>query len=340
MVILLVHIGWLPVRLNGALASCKGKSGAVRDENENSEVDVGIRKFFKKTEKLIRSRRIALTKCIFSNRRARKIILDSLPSNVVSMTVKFDDHSISFDPKDMIGRYIFSTGNFDRYRVEYVCSLLAEEGLITYGEKIVIDIGANIGTQTIYFMKTGLFRRAIAIEPDPGNFVFLKRNVEDNYLNDVVEIVPVAVGATNGQMQLYCVPGNSGESSLLKPAGVAGVSVEVRTVTDVLSGLGVDISEIGCVWMDVEGYEPNVCQGMQPLLDAGVPMVIEFSPELYGHEESRSFLSMLAKHYTVAIIFEGIRKHSTTPELVPLDQGQLDVLFLRKYETSLHRILE
>jgi hypothetical protein len=118
------------------------------------------------------------------------------------------------------------------------------------------------------------------------------------------------------------------------------VSVEVRTVTDVLSGLGVDISEIGCVWMDVEGYEPNVCQGMQPLLDAGVPMVIEFSPELYGHEESRSFLSMLAKHYTVAIIFEGIRKHSTTPELVPLDQGQLDVLFLRKYETSLHRILE
>src|SRR5215216_325150 len=41
----------------------------------------------------------------------------------------------------------------------------------------LLDIGANVGTVCIQLLREGAFERALAFEPDPVNFSYLRRNI-------------------------------------------------------------------------------------------------------------------------------------------------------------------
>ncbi|RZK12980.1 MAG: FkbM family methyltransferase [Flavobacterium sp.] len=50
----------------------------------------------------------------------------------------------------------------------------------------IIDAGANIGLASLYFMR--VFKKATIclVEPDPANFDFLKKNIEQNKINSIL----------------------------------------------------------------------------------------------------------------------------------------------------------
>ncbi len=52
-------------------------------------------------------------------------------------------------------------------------------------DKIVVDIGANIGDSSIYFILKDA-KKVIAVEPFPKNFNFLQKNVEENQLQNKI----------------------------------------------------------------------------------------------------------------------------------------------------------
>jgi Methyltransferase FkbM domain len=72
-------------------------------------------------------------------------------------------------------------------------------------EKVVIDIGANIGDSSIYFVLKGA-RRVIAIEPDPQICQFAIKNIELNGFSDRIELMNVACSSIDTIDQDFSKP--------------------------------------------------------------------------------------------------------------------------------------
>src|SRR6516165_7693109 len=107
---------------------------------------------------------------------------------------------------------------------------------------VFVDVGAHIGTHTIYALRTGRFARAIAFEPEPPNADLLVRNLEANGLSQAAVAVPKAAGAAPGVAVLHLHPRNTGAHAIGEPPSVDGqarLDVPVVRVDDELERLGV-----------------------------------------------------------------------------------------------------
>jgi FkbM family methyltransferase len=125
-----------------------------------------------------------------------------------------------------------------------------------------VDVGANIGIYTAWASRcVGSSGRVIAIEPVPATREHLERVVALNVL-DNVRVVPKALGAGPGTVNLWVVPHASGLSSAIAPADESSarrVEVPLSTLDDELSSAGVFAPAL--VKIDVEGYEMAVLRG-------------------------------------------------------------------------------
>lgn len=195
----------------------------------------------------------------------------------------FADHSILFDPADHTISYaLMREGQWQREQLERAVRLLRELRL-NEQPSLFVDVGAHIGTQSIYAMATGAFEGGLAIEPEPRNFRLLKLNMQINDLADKVTCLQSAAGEYEGELPLFIDPANRSAHSLVRRPDHADGRVRVPIGRlDVLmnqSDLTPDL--VGLVWLDVEGFEPQVLRGMPDLLRKSVPLVIETNPTLY-----------------------------------------------------------
>lgn len=245
------------------------------------------------------------------------------------MTIDGGDHLLSFAPHELVGRHIYTKGHFDRDRVEELVALLDARGLLPAEGATVVEVGANIGTQTIYFCKTGRVKRLLAIEPDPRNLKLLARNIEDNGLGGSVSVAAVAVADKEGTATLYRSSGNHGVSSFYPTAhDLEPVSVPMLPLGPVLAEHGIAEDEVSLVWMDIEGAEPLACRAMTGLLARRVPLMIEFSPGIYGEEATRDFIAFLGRHYDRCIRFFREERQEMAVADMPISGKQCDFLFL------------
>jgi FkbM family methyltransferase len=194
--------------------------------------------------------------------------------------ITFDDHSFFVDPRDQMIAFRLLSGH-SWQRAEFDAAIMATEAAdVLKPGKWFVDVGANIGTQTIYAMRSGRFCGDIAIEPEPHNLDLLRRNVAINGLTDKVHIVAAAASNRNSTATLTRDRQNYGAHSI-KPnwsdtPGTA-VTVETRTIDDILARLGIASADVGLAWIDVEGHEVEALRGMQQLRRAHVPIVSEVS---------------------------------------------------------------
>src|SRR6476620_11843470 len=66
----------------------------------------------------------------------------------------------------------------------------------------IIDLGANIGLASLYFLNKCPHARVVAVEPDPSNFELLSRNLQPFLLHEQVTLLPGAVAAEAGTLSL------------------------------------------------------------------------------------------------------------------------------------------
>ncbi len=149
-------------------------------------------------------------------------------------------------------------------------------------DDVAYDIGANIG---IVSLLLALHRdpgagRVHAFEPEPVNFDRLRRNIE---LNDVADrIVPqrLALGAGQGEAELFVRPGaGEGRHSLATAAGSRG---SIRVPLDTITGFARSSGEPpDLLKVDVEGAEGQVLEGLDGLLPVHRPreLFIEIHPK-------------------------------------------------------------
>jgi len=128
-----------------------------------------------------------------------------------------------------------------------------------------LDVGAHIGKYTIMVGRKLIEGKIIAIEPEPGNFEILRKNVSLNRLNDVTAL-NIAALDKDDMITFYKIKGPyTGLHSTIKPRwDYEEIKVEARRLSSILQSLG--IKQVDLLKMDVEGAEFLVLKGLEPEL--------------------------------------------------------------------------
>ena len=181
-----------------------------------------------------------------------------------------------------VGRSLYLKRRLSFSTLQKTKRLLTQEGWVPSPDGYVIDVGANIGTACIQFVREGTFGYALAFEPEAANFRLLQRNIATNGLTERISALQIALTSLDGDLLLGRNPDKSGShmilSSRARDHGWDRVAVPGRRLDRMLSDLRISPELVDLLWMDVQGYEGQVLMGSSSLLAAGVPVVAEFWP--------------------------------------------------------------
>lgn len=234
----------------------------------------------------------------FIRRRALAMINRHYTKGELTLRYRMPDHTLFLDPADdVIAARVLLRGDWQRRDLERVIALLRKHVPASEG-RLFVDVGANIGTETIYAMLSGHFSGAVSIEPEPHNFALLTENITTNSLGERVQAVNCAAGASAGPGLLVRGGANKGGHAIAETsANPDSISVEMRTVDAILQGMSLSADDVGLVWIDVNGTESDVLSGMASLLKRRVPVVLEHLPDFISAETAQNLHRLLARHY-------------------------------------------
>lgn len=189
---------------------------------------------------------------------------------------------LTYSNKDWaLGRPLFLRGEIEWDLTTRGIAELRARDLLRPGG-VLVDVGANIGTVTIPLLRDGTFRRAVAVEPIPGNMRRLRRNLWLNRVRHRVQVVQGAVGPTAGIVAMVLSPVNHGDHRVQPTRSLTDAAMgEATWPTIQVPGYRLDDvvpERPALIWMDVQGYELRVLEGARRLLTTGVPVVMEFGP--------------------------------------------------------------
>lgn len=122
---------------------------------------------------------------------------------------------------------------------------------------VFADIGANAGSYTV--LASGHVRaRTLAFEPMPATLEWVKKNITENGITDLVQVFPVALGDQKKTVRFSS--GLDAENHvLLDWEKAAETTVNVEVFDDLCYPHNIPL----LAKLDVEGYETAVLQGMQ-----------------------------------------------------------------------------
>ncbi len=206
------------------------------------------------------------------------------------------DHNDNLIPNEMIGYgKVYSK---DEMCFFYEMAPKMEGGFF-------LDIGANVGTTSIYFKKNicGSLKY-IAFEPLKENYKYLKMNC---ILNDCEDIKAENIGMSNtdGQKRMFVFDGAFG-SSMVSDGSEASDLCEFTTLDQYIQRNQLSADDIGYLWVDVQCHELEVLEGAKKTLtDSRASLFIEFNVGVYREEgKCEKFLGILKDIYSKFICYE------------------------------------
>lgn len=200
---------------------------------------------------------------------------------------------IPYVKTDFIQRYIFRKERyFEQDNLDYICNEW-NRGIVknTIKDTIILDIGANIGNHTLYYLNECNAKKVICFEPVSDTFRILSRNVEINNLSDKAVLINAAVGESDGSaiMSSYDIQ-NTGMATV-EPSDngpIKMISIDNYQLFD----------KIGLVKIDVEGFELSVLKGMVNVLKKDKPFIsIEIRDSIF--DDVNHYLNELGYNYEI-----------------------------------------
>jgi FkbM family methyltransferase len=169
---------------------------------------------------------------------------------------------VELDLRDRIQGTTFLTRDYEPALVRFLASKLAGGG-------VFVDVGAHVGlvSLSVACRCRPAKVQVHAFEPDPDNAAGFQRNIELNPALNVV-LNQLAVGASGGRAVLRRVSEQERACATIvesaNPGGTDELGVDCISLVEYAEERG--ISEIEVLKIDVEGYEPLVFDGVEPLL--------------------------------------------------------------------------
>lgn len=183
---------------------------------------------------------------------------------------------------------------------------------------IVFDIGSHIGIFSLKASRiVGTNGVVYSFEPNPINFVILKRNVMLNKASNV-KISNKAVSSQNKILQLYLDPENTGGSSVqIKTGKTAQISVSSITLDNIINEK--NIQEVNFLKLDVEGHELEILKGANHFLNICKHIAMETHEKMGGPSNNQ--------------LIEELENHSFKVELSKFCENN-DMIYGWKYSNS------
>lgn len=209
--------------------------------------------------------------------------------------------------------------------------------------KIFLDIGANIGTTSIYVKKiVNPELRVIGIEPGKNNYDLFRVNC---ILNNVEEIEAKEIGlSNNNNSKKYVYINTNPGGSYVVGENICGENVSnvsMQTLDEFCSGGGIGVSDIGYIWLDTEGAESEIIEGgMTTLSSKRIPLMQEYNPIAYKkrgtYENYLNNMKILYSNFidmsdyltsNIEVIKETIELEEYTEKIVKNGKSQTDLFF-------------
>jgi FkbM family methyltransferase len=273
-------------------------------------------------------RRRMLEPIVLGNRSLRETVLNALSARGHLVYCRQPEGNFFVDPADrVVGHWLMWREGWQRQDVGRITEILAAAGRLPV-DAVFVDAGANIGTHTVYALQTGRFARALACEPEPKNLQLLGMNMAANGLSVRVRIIPKALGAQAGTATLHLHPRNKGGHSLRwNPSydGQATVDVSVVRLDALLQEEAIAPETIGVVWIDTEGFEPQVVEGLGDFLGR-VPLAVEYAPKRYAPADAARLRELLQQHYKTLYLLSGDKPSAQPVSALASVTGITDIL--------------
>jgi len=150
----------------------------------------------------------------------------------------------------------------------------------------VLDVGANIGyTATLFAGAIDPGNRVYAFEPEDRNFALLEEMLQSFEFRDRIVTVHAAVGAADGTVELarneFHPADHRIATATLRYSGTFQDfrRVRLRSIDSFLGGENL-CAPVRFIKIDVQGYEPLVCRGMEQTLRTNpeCAVVLEYAP--------------------------------------------------------------
>jgi FkbM family methyltransferase len=212
----------------------------------------------------------------------------------------------------------------------------------------VLDIGANVGYTSSVFAETVRTGSTVyAFEPDADSYALLRFVIARKNLSEIVETLNCAVGTSEGFLEFWHNEKHSADHRIVTPK-----FQEVRADTGRTSQVPVtsidafvtarNLQNISFIKIDVQGYEPAVCEGMKNTLQRfpEVCVCFEYSPQALAELgfAPRDLLEFFwRREYWLYILTRAgveLVTEAETLEHVAKKAGYVDILCSRKAVNS------
>ncbi len=166
------------------------------------------------------------------------------------------------------------TGRYDDEEIEWLA------GLVTSGS-LVLDVGACFGFYTVPLAMAAarVGARVVAFEPVPANVSVLRRNVTENGLAQLVDIMPFGLAREGKNVKVRVEGLGFGNAAVLAGEveldNFAATDVRLERLDDARLPAPCNGKRCSLVKMDVEGFEMEVLAG-------GEDFVRRHRPAIYG----------------------------------------------------------
>jgi FkbM family methyltransferase len=161
---------------------------------------------------------------------------------------------------------------------------------------VCFDVGANVGVYVLQFAYWSRPEgRVVAFEPNPAARAVLKKHIVLNKLDDRVEVIDFAVGASEGESSLFTA-GTDGMSRLGEPNELIAdrtieITVKVTTIDEYTARTGI---EPDWLLFDIEGFEIQALLGARNLIKrrwGKIGIVVEMHPGVWTSAQTTKELA-------------------------------------------------
>ena len=164
----------------------------------------------------------------------------------------------------------------------------------------VVDIGANIGSFSLFALARIPSGRVFAFEPEPKNFATLDANIRLNKMGDRCTVVNKGISGREETRTLYVTDVQSGTNSLFNQGKhVATAEIECITLADIFKQFRIERCDF--LKIDCEGAEYEILMHTPAPLFRRIRKIVMEWHTVAGHtvDELESYLSSVG--YTVQL---------------------------------------
>jgi FkbM family methyltransferase len=173
-------------------------------------------------------------------------------NNIEKIDYKYHKKNFILYPLDNStdNKIITSSKKYDGKEIKYLNEISKNQN------SIFLDIGANMGYYSIMASDFG-FDKIYAFEPLPKMIKRMSENIKINNLEDLIEIIPFALGDSKKKVEIFEGAENIGGSSIINSnKSNDKIGVNMIQLNDFI--FQKSIKNIDALKIDVEGYEDRV----------------------------------------------------------------------------------